>query len=42
MGCRHVDQMGGGDQNVQTSSYKVNKFPGGSDGKKSACNVCVC
>ena len=22
VGCRHVDQMGGGDQNVQTSSYK--------------------
>ena len=42
MGCRPVDKMGGGDHNVQTFSYKVNKFPGGSDGKESACNVCVC
>ena len=42
VGCRRVDKMGGGDQHVQTSSYKVRKFPGGSEGKESACNVCVC
>ena len=42
VGCRPVDKMGGGDHDVQTFSYKVNKFTGGSDGKESACNVCVC
>ena len=42
VGCRRVDKMGGGDQHVQTFSYKVRKFPGGSDGKEILPAMFVC